>query len=116
MHGRLRHELYIDTGDATMNDELFEALARRATVSRKRTEDGSNGKTCLGKPCGRIADYTSGSVSTGRMISTSSSIGSLTVAPSTVGSRRRPGLVTRLTRDLDDDQGTGTALGPDACD
>lgn len=60
--GRLRHELYIDTGDGTANLALFQALERHKTELEAAYGRPLSFEELPGKRACRIADYTEGTI------------------------------------------------------
>ena len=61
--GRLRHELYVDTGDADANIELFQRLLRDRTVIESAYGRPLEFDEIAGKRACRIAEYRDGDIS-----------------------------------------------------
>ena len=59
---RLRHELYIDSGDSDRNTEIFEHLASQAEDMQQAYGRPLTFEPLAGRQACRIADYTSGDV------------------------------------------------------
>ena len=60
--GRLRHELYIDSGDADRNTELFEDLKSQADALQQAYGRELTFEPLLGRQACRIAEYTAGDI------------------------------------------------------
>ncbi|HET7489175.1 MAG TPA: DUF4268 domain-containing protein [Acidimicrobiales bacterium] len=60
--GRLRHELYIDTGDGSVNLAIFQALAQHRTDFEAAYGRPLSFEELPGKRASRIADYTEGTI------------------------------------------------------
>lgn len=60
--GRLRHEPYIDSGDAESNSRVFEELEERSQQINEAYGRTLTFDSLVGRQACRIADYTSGDV------------------------------------------------------